>query len=185
MSNRTKWLMLFVLSFILVFVVWKYYGPSIARAANIDTAAIKMPHIKIPYITADDDAAEAESPVHWLTDIDAGIASCRESGKAVLIVFTEPDNDACKQLRNDALNGETIAPFLADRFIAVRIEHNEANSATARKFGIHSVPTLVVYGPDGKHADTLVGLPPVPKDGKLETQIHKWLKEAFAKSWGI
>lgn len=183
MTNRTKWLMLITLSVVLTFVVWKYHGPSIARAMNIDADKIKLPRIAL--LT---DATHGElTNLQWLDDVEIAAATCRQSGKPVLIYFTKGSDADCNTLSSEALHQEKVAAFLTERFVLARINIEDTDHKTAKKFGIHAVPAMVVYGPDGKHVDTLVGMPKVGKgeDETLETATLDWLKAAFGKSWGL
>lgn len=76
----------------------------------------------------------------------------------------------CGPCRMIAPTLEALAKDYAGRAKIVKLD-TDANQATAMKFNIRSIPTLMFFK-DGKHVDTVVGAVPRPA---LEDRITKHL----------
>jgi thioredoxin 1 len=84
-------------------------------------------------------------------DFDAEVL---RAGKPVVVDFFATWCGPCKTL---APRLDTLAGEFGDRIKFVSVNVDQAQTL-ATKYGVQGIPTLLFFGPDGKVADTTVGL---------------------------
>lgn len=112
-----------------------------------------------------------ERPKHVKAIVEANFdAEVTQAGKPVVVDFFATWCGPCKTLspRLDKLAGE-----FGDRIKFVSVNVDQAPTL-ATKFSVQGVPTLLFFGPDGKVADTSVGLLSAEAlRSKLESLLNK------------
>src|SRR6059036_2507026 len=108
--------------------------------------------------------AEPALPV---TLSDANFWEFVKSNRVVLVDFWAA---WCPPCRAVAPTVEALAKDYAGRVTVGKLNTDE-NPGTASSFGIHSIPTLLVFK-DGKAVDTVIGAVPRPF---LEKTLQRWL----------
>ncbi len=93
--------------------------------------------------------AGAEESSLWETDLDAARQQAATSGRMVLIHFWAPWCGPCMQLDRAVLSKPTVLADLRKHVVPVKLNVDQ-NEATARKYGVKSLPCDVVIYPQGE-----------------------------------
>jgi thioredoxin 1 len=107
------------------------------------------------------------SPILGIATDDNFESEVLKSDKPVLVDFWAPWCGPCKAIGPLV---EELAGQLKDSVKVVKLNVDDSQK-TAIKFGVRSIPTLILFK-EGKILDTLIGL--VPKE-KLESFVKKGL----------
>jgi thiol:disulfide interchange protein DsbD len=101
--------------------------------------------------------ATATAPeLAWETDEKAALARAQKEGKPVIIDFGAAWCAACKELEKKTFPVPEVAAVLKD-FVRVRIDCTEAtdeNTALQQKYGVKSLPTVILIDKTGKVSDS-------------------------------
>jgi hypothetical protein len=127
------------------------------RAKLIFLAVVAVPALVIYVLLQRDPQILAG----WSEDLDA---VCRraaaESRKVVVIFHASPPGSTTRQLATTTLaKGHNIKAIEEGRFLRARVRLDTAlQSATARKYKISRLPTVLLLGPDGAELNRREGM---------------------------
>ena len=99
----------------------------------------------------------------WIADWNQAVEASRSSGKPALVLFTADWCGACRQLESETLRDQRVKDYLAANYTLAVVDLSDrsgANNERAAKFGIRSIPTLVVYNKSGLEAARSHGMAP-------------------------
>lgn len=94
----------------------------------------------------------------WLTDIDAGIAQAKKENKSVMVEFTGSDwCPPCIMMHKKVFSKSEFVSGASKKFVLVKIdipnsdkELKKKNTEVLKKYGVRGVPTVILFGKDGK-----------------------------------
>ena len=121
--------------------------------------------------------AAPSSLTGWHHDLDSGIKASEATGKPMLVLFTADWCPPCRQLKKNVLTTHSVASYLQDQFVTVKIdltERDSPNSAVAAEFGVQGIPTMFVYDQNAQMIDSIVG-------GMPQSAFLSWIKACRAK----
>ncbi len=117
----------------------------------------------------------------WKTDVPTALEQAAAQGKQVLVLFTGSDWCAsCIAMKKHLLSTPEFAAYAQEHFVLVELDFPRkplprvlaaANSKQQQKYGVKSLPTLLVLSPEGMVIGARVG-----RVSRLDD-----LKEAFAR----
>ena len=105
------------------------------------------------------DADEAHS--RWIVDdLDAAMALAEESGKPLLIDLYADWCGPCRTLAEQYFPSDELQPVLAN-FVLAKIDIDTPSGAEiANRYGVSSIPTVIIAESDGTEIDRIVGTTP-------------------------
>lgn len=90
----------------------------------------------------------------WHTDLDAALAEAKAQNKLVLLRFTADWCAPCRVMDARVWPDSAVQAALADKYLIVKSDIDiEASYATARKYGVQGVPTLITLDGNGEEID--------------------------------
>ena len=116
-------------------------------------------------------------PIAWLHDEKAAIAEATRTGKPILVDFFAEWCAACKELDVHTFSNAEVQAVVADQFIPLKVDATDETDEVTRltsKYGVPGLPTVLVFGCDGKAATSPAPLvapqaAPVKADPALAT----------------
>lgn len=108
------------------------------------------------------DAPAAGEPGHiaWRSDFAAATADAGESGRPALLFFTADWCGPCQQLKADVLWRPDVAEAIDVGAVPIKVDltdPDEQQQALAARFGVRSIPTLVLLSSDGREIRRVTG----------------------------
>ena len=98
-----------------------------------------------------------ETPaIKWRTDYNAARKEAEAKNLPVLIEFVRPNCPPCAKMEQVTFVDPRVARTLNEKFIPLKINGQE-DVHLASRLQISLYPTLVLAGPDGRIAQTLIG----------------------------
>ncbi len=99
--------------------------------------------------------------VEW-TSPSAAVAAARAAGRPILYVFLDRADPASRRLAAEVFTQSEMAEQINRRFVPVRIEgppgrDTPETSALRRRFGVTTLPAMVVTTHDGAKSKTIAG----------------------------
>lgn len=94
--------------------------------------------------------------VKWSGDLEAAIATAKESKKLVMIEFTADWCHYCHKMEKETLSDKKVAAEINGCYVAVRLDADK-HAALLNKLGISGLPSTVLLDPESKRADRVVG----------------------------
>jgi thioredoxin len=91
----------------------------------------------------------------WLTDLDQAVAEAKKQNKPVIVDFWATWCGPCKMMEESTWPDPKVIAASAG-YIMVK-QDVDKNQATADKYKVEGVPTLIFLSPDGKETHRQVG----------------------------
>ena len=99
-------------------------------------------------------ASAAEAPasaVKWRTGFDAALAESAKTGKPVLLDFTASWCPPCQVMKHEVWPNARVASAVNEGYVPVLVDVDDPkNAEVAQRYGVRSIPTLVVVDAEGK-----------------------------------
>ncbi len=103
-------------------------------------------------LTTNSAATNLAGKVEWLKSEDEAFAIARATGKPILIDFWAEWCEACKKMDVTTFNSPEVEDLLGSKWVTLKLdltESNDRNDAIQTRYGIQSLPTLMILPPDG------------------------------------
>jgi thiol:disulfide interchange protein DsbD len=97
---------------------------------------------------------EAPSVLEWRSDLDAGLAEAKASGKPSMIDFTAEWCAACHEIEKITFNDPKVSKVLAG-FVIIQLDmtaNSDEDAATMERFGVTGLPAVIVLDASGAEA---------------------------------
>src|SRR5258708_26378300 len=94
-------------------------------------------------------AAELKPEAVWKTDFAAAQEEAKKLNRPLVVHFHAVWCGPCRKMEREVLNTAQVLKTLDAGFVAVKVDVDR-NRAVAEKYGVASMPTDLVIGPDGK-----------------------------------
>ena len=117
-------------------------------------------------------SATAASEPGWEPNLASALAKARQTGKPVLVDVSADWCGPCQKLAA-SFRDPQVAAVLAKGFVAVKVDA-DADAATARKYAVSGLPTLLVLSADGKELARASGY-------RAPGELAAWLGQQAAK----
>lgn len=101
-------------------------------------------------------SADAQDTIKWRTDYHAARKEADAKNLPILIDFVRPNCFPCEKMEQYTFKDPRILKSLTQQFIPLKINGLE-DTQLAASLQVNLYPTLVLAGPDGKIAQTLIG----------------------------
>ncbi len=99
-------------------------------------------------------AGAAESGLRWEPTLDAAKRLGAQTNRFVLVHFSAPWCKPCLRLEKEVLSKPELGDALAESFVAVKLNADNF-PATARQYGVTSLPADVILSPSGQRVALL------------------------------
>jgi thiol:disulfide interchange protein len=110
-------------------------------------ATVRWPLLKGLYYRAAHVAAPA-STIAWQSDLDTALAEARRTGRPVLVDFSASWCPPCIVMKHEVWPDPTIERAVADSYVPLFVDVDR-NAAVSDRFGIESIPTILVLDGGG------------------------------------
>lgn len=99
--------------------------------------------------------AETADPVQFLTDAERGRALSAESGKPLLLFFTEPTSPFSLRVEKDFFTDPQVADLIRN-FVCVAVDTGRtASIPLMKKYTVTAAPTVLLISADGETAEPI------------------------------
>jgi thiol-disulfide isomerase/thioredoxin/YHS domain-containing protein len=115
-------------------------SPLFALALSLSVGSAVAAHVA---------AAELKPEVVWKTDFAAAQDEAKKLNRPLVVHFHATWCGPCRKMEREVLNTAQVLKALDAGFIGVKVDVDR-NRAVAEKYGVTSMPTDLVIGPDGK-----------------------------------
>ncbi len=105
--------------------------------------------VGICVLTLGSSALAQEGGVRWQSDLEAAKRTAAATGRLVLVHFWAPWCKPCLNLDRNVLNKDSVGKAVEAQFVPVKL-NADLYPASARRYGVTSLPTDVILTPDGK-----------------------------------
>jgi len=97
--------------------------------------------------------------IAWRSDIAAAAAEAKSSNRFMFVEISAPWCPACRRLEK-LMGSNKIGEWTNPRFVSVHLSADApGGKALLQKFGMHGIPALLVFDPNGKFKDKMSGAP--------------------------
>jgi thiol:disulfide interchange protein len=117
------------------------------------------------------DNAPAEPHSGWIeNDLEAASAAAEEEGKPLLIDLYADWCGPCRTLSEQYFPSDELQPVL-EHFVLVKIDiDSESGGPVADRYGVSSIPTVIIAEADGTEIQRIVGITPTTAEYAAELQ---------------
>lgn len=106
-------------------------------------------------------SSHQQSDIQWAGTWDAAFFRARSEEKVVLVTFYADWCIWCKRLENTTLANNSVASFLAENTVPVRLNVDGDGRALSDRYRVDGLPTVLVLGTNGAELGRIPGyLPP-------------------------
>lgn len=121
----------------------------------------------------------AAQEIRWRTDYNQARKEAQDRDLPIMLEFATENCHWCRRLEATTFRHESIVGLVNDRFVALKVDADKQQSLT-EALHIHSYPTLVLAGADGKIIATLEGYLDATR---LQEQLHRVLAIVANPDW--
>lgn len=100
-------------------------------------------------------AAAGGEKISWLTDLAPALRKAKETGRPIMIDFYADWCGPCKMLDAQTYSDDRVAEA-STNLVMVRIDVDR-NQPLSSRYGVQSIPTILVLNAEGKEIDRAVG----------------------------
>ncbi len=126
----------------------RWLGTGLLSALLLTTSAYGMSAQTEIQVTA---TTAPVTQMEWRTDLDATLTEAQKEDKLVLLRFTADWCAPCRVMDARVWPETKVQSALKEKYLIVKSDIDiQANIASARKYGVHAVPTLLVLDGEGK-----------------------------------
>ncbi len=111
-------------------------------------------------------SAHQENDIQWAQTWDAALFRARSEEKVVLVTFYADWCIWCKKLEDTTLADSSVASFLAQKTVPVRLDVDGAGRELSDQYRVDGLPTVLVLKNDGTELGRIPGY--LPPKGFLE-----------------
>lgn len=98
----------------------------------------------------------------WEESWDSAFARARTEDKPVLVSFEAEWCVWCKKLESTTFRDNAVMSLISDSMVALTLDVDNAGRDLSDQYGVESLPTVLVFSPDGTERGRINGyLPPV------------------------
>lgn len=119
--------------------------------------------------------------VHWRHDYTKARKEAQDKNLPLILDFCMQGCVPCKQLDLTTFRDPKVLQLIHERFVPLKVEQ-EKDPTLVSALRIHSFPTLVLAGPDGKILHTLEGFQEAPK---LLEMLHRVIISTTNPDWMV
>lgn len=112
------------------------------------------------------ESANQQTDFEWAGSWDTAFSQARSEEKVVLVTFYADWCIWCKRLEDTTLANGSVATFLAEYTIPVRLDVDGDGRELSDQYGVDGLPTVLVLSTDGKELGRIPGY--LPPEGFLE-----------------
>ena len=117
--------------------------------------------------------------VRWRYDYNAARREAQAKGLPLVLDFGTANCFWCKKLDETTFQDASVLGTLNERFIPLKVDADQ-NAFLTETLQIHSYPTIVLAGPDGKILGTIVGY---VEAGRFHDQLRQVLAGLDEPEW--
>jgi len=107
-----------------------------------------------------------QGDVQWAGTWDAAFFRAKSEEKVVLVTFYADWCIWCKKLEDTTLADTSVASFLAQKTVPVRLDVDGAGRELSDEYRVDGLPTVLVFSSDGTELGRIPGY--LPPEGFLE-----------------
>ncbi len=93
---------------------------------------------------------------NWYTDFNSAISAAGNTNQNIFAVFTADWCVACRKLDSESLSNFNVQQKLSQNYINLKI-NIDTNPQLSRKYGIFTIPTLLILDSNGGELERLEG----------------------------
>jgi thiol:disulfide interchange protein len=123
----------------------------------VGVLAWRWPVLKGYYYKFANVAAPASS-IEWRTDLASALAESKQTGKPVLVDFSAGWCPPCLAMKHDTWTDARVARAVAASTVPLLIDVDR-DPATASRYGVEGIPTVLMLSADGQVLKTAGFLP--------------------------
>lgn len=129
-------------------------GMSVVLIVIIAAMALQLPETEDNDLTADN--LDEYNEFKWYTDFNSAISAADNNNQNIFAVFTADRCFACRKLDSETLSNFNVQQKLSQNYINLKI-NIDTNPQLSRKYGIFTIPTLLILDSKGEELERLEG----------------------------